>query len=422
MSGLSIEELPPRSSDIQSSYPHLLLLYDFPPSNAWGGLILIGRLLADYPPDKITILTSSYAHKAYPENGRLHCDHITFPVTRPRRLFGFGEIVYWLNYLLLPLLVLTGIWVAKHRQVQVIMSVAHGYFFLAAGIVASLSSCPYVLVVHDDWVSRMQSKFGALKPVFRSLFTQALKGARHIYAVSCGMQEMLRREYGVGSELQMPGAEPFMVSGDDSGRATNRDRESIRIIYGGLFGAPVLDGLSILTELVKGETLRHYGIQSWELHLYVPAEWRPFLLKLGWEHHRIKSHDWVSEDEFRQALTMADILFLPFSFKKDLEFLTARSFPSKTADYLASGKPILIFSPPYSSIVGYAKEFGFAEIVTEPNLDALARGISHICSSSDYRETLRARALHTFERNHNILNQREEFHRLISRLGKETRQ
>ena len=41
------------------------------------------------------------------------------------------------------------------------------------------------------------------------------------------------------------------------------------------------------------------------------------------------------------------------------------AFPSKIADYLAAGKPILVFGPRYSSLVRYASEQGFAEIVDE---------------------------------------------------------
>ena len=406
-------------ADTQTPHPNLLLFYDWPPSSAWGGLVLLSRLLASYPSDKLIILTGSYTFNTDTKDGRVNAEYVIFPTMKPRGLFGFGWAIRWIDYLLIPLLILLGIWVVKQNRVEVILTVAHGHFFIAAALVGLATSVPYILIVHDDWVSRMQSKSSVFKSLFPSIFRLVAQRATHIYVVNPGMQEMLKAEYGVESELQMPATERF--DGIDTiPRSTEEvDPGCIQILYAGWYVASTLDSLDMLIKLVKGQKLLHHGAKSWVLDLYIPAD-RERLRRLGWEHERIKVHGWVSQNEIRKALKTADILFLPYSFKEDLKFLTTRSFPSKAADYLASGKPILIFAPPFSSIVQYARRFNFAEVVDQLSEDALARGICNIWRSKEYREKLRANALSAFEENHNIARQRREFLELVGCLAKQS--
>jgi glycosyltransferase involved in cell wall biosynthesis len=99
--------------------------------------------------------------------------------------------------------------------------------------------------------------------------------------------------------------------------------------------------------------------------LYVPLT-KERIAELGWAHDLINLRGWVSNLELRRALCRADILFLPASFAKEEVAVVVAGFPTKTADYMASGRPILVFGPEYSSLVRYARETGFAEVVSEP--------------------------------------------------------
>jgi len=86
-----------------------------------------------------------------------------------------------------------------------------------------------------------------------------------------------------------------------------------------------------------------------------------------------------------------------------------QSFPSKTADYVATSRPILVLGPPYSSIVRYAQESGCGEVVDTPDPDALTRAIARIAQSSARREQLRVSSLAAFRENHDIVQQRARF-------------
>jgi glycosyltransferase involved in cell wall biosynthesis len=136
----------------------------------------------------------------------------------------------------------------------------------------------------------------------------------------------------------------------------------------------------------------------------------------GWDHPSISVQGWVPQKELQCVLRSADILFLPFSFSERARYAVESAFPSKTADYLAAGQPILVFGPPYSSLVRYAAEQGFAEIVDEFSPDALARGIHNLVASPEHRDTLASRALEVFSQHHDIDRQRSQFLLMLNTL------
>src|ERR1039458_6411494 len=82
---------------------NLLYICDFPPSNFAGGPILMSRLLRDYPPDRIVVLTSSRYLRVSPKEGRLACPHIAFPTTKAWGRWGLGRIKNAIDWLMIPL-------------------------------------------------------------------------------------------------------------------------------------------------------------------------------------------------------------------------------------------------------------------------------------------------------------------------------
>jgi hypothetical protein len=136
----------------------------------------------------------------------------------------------------------------------------------------------------------------------------------------------------------------------------------------------------------------------------------------GWDRPGIVAKGWLSQSELAGELSRADILFLPYSFSTTSREAVKAAFPSKAADYLAAGKPIVVFGPKNSSLVRYASEQGFAEIVDEFSEAALARGIQNIAFSRSYRDKLAARALEVFSVNHDIRCQRNKFYLTLDRI------
>jgi glycosyltransferase involved in cell wall biosynthesis len=399
---------------MSTTQPRLLFFCDFPPSNLAGGAILVKRLLADYPSERVTILTGSHFQKHSPEIDRLKCRHAVFPTTNETGRWGLGRLKFLLDWLLIPVLALTGVWLIKRRDLKVILTIAHGHFFIAAALASLMTSAPLVLIVHDDWVSWLEKTSYVMKGLYAPLFKFALRSSAHIFAVSPGMQKLLREEFQVDSELQLPSTESHQSA--QPSQSIQSHPRTFRIMYAGIGSGVVVEGLDLIVQTIKSGKLRALGLESCELHLYITST-EEEIRRLGWDHEAVKIHGWVSQQELRKALALADALFLPYSFSEEQRYFTTSSFPSKSADYLASGKPMLILSPPYSSIVEYAQRYKFAEVVDRPSEEFLAQGIYELWSNQEHYTKLCRNAIKTFNLNHNIEAQRISFQQLVSRLS-----
>jgi glycosyltransferase involved in cell wall biosynthesis len=187
------------------------------------------------------------------------------------------------------------------------------------------------------------------------------------------------------------------------------------ILFAGTIGYTVDDCLDLLAGLITTGQLKEYGVLGARLRLCA-ALTKEELQKRGWNHPDIEVRGWVSQMELHEELCNADILFLPYSFSENARKAVETAFASKTADYLAAAKSILVFGPKNSTLVRYASEQGFAEVVDEFSSAALARGIQNIELSPAYRERLVARALEVFSANHDIEVQRHKFYLDLERI------
>lgn len=380
----------------------LLYMCDFPPSNLGGGPILMSRLLKEYPTEAITVLTSDRYAKISPREGRLDCEEIQVELSPGYGRFGLGYLHLALNWLRIPFIARRATQIVRRRQIAAILTVLHGYFPFAVALAARITGTAYVVIAHDDYSM-------AMNPVARLMTRAVLRNAAHIYSVSPGMQETLRSRFGVDSELQPP------ATGKPQLQSSRRSSEELSIIFAGTITAAVEDSLRAAAELITSGRLKEQGVRNAKLHLYTAIkeeqrrEW-------GWDHPAIVVHSWISQDELVGVLRAGDILLLPFSFLASQRHTVQTAFPSKTADYLASGTPILVYGPEYSSLVAYARREAFAEIVSDAQPQSLAAAIRRIARSTEHRQALSARALQVFWKYHDIEKQRGEFCQVLSSI------
>jgi glycosyltransferase involved in cell wall biosynthesis len=405
---------PQDSSLPGASPPRLLYVGEFPPSNHHGGAILLKRLLDHYPGDCLTVITSSIGMKASQVTGLVDCTHLVLPAFDRSRYFLIGKLMSAANWLGLSLVALGTIVEVKRKRVEALLTIVQGRYYFAAAFAAWITATPHITIVHDNFTSAYVSPSAPVRKVKRYLTRKILRNAAHIYAVSPEMQRLVSRECGAVSEIQLPStaAAPREVQIPHEGGPI--------ILFAGLIGYTVRDSLNLLADLIKTRQLEKHGICGAKLHLcttLTEADIRTF----GWDHEDIVSRGWIPQSEIASVLASADILFLPYSFLDGSRDAVETAFPSKTADYLAAGKPILVFGPKYSSLVRYASEQGFAEIVDEFSPDALVQGICKIAGSSPYREQLAARALEVFSANHNMKRQQQKFYLTLEDIRRPSR-
>lgn len=394
------------------SLPTVLFFNHFPPAGTNGGTVLIRRLLSGFPREKLIGLTATLDGNTPPEAWcREHVELRGLNEDRRWKIWKFNGMLNrasgLINWLLLVPVAFRGSRLIRKYSVSAILSVAVGAYFIPAAVVARSMRIPWILIVHDDWPPIVCKAVSAPEWLVRKLYRFALRRADHVFAVSTGMQEMLRAKYGVESEVQLPGTDPWDLP---STAASDGEDRPLRILYMGN-GFAARDSLMLLIRLIREKA--KYGLERVELHLCTP--WKVD------SDPSIRQHGWVSESRSRELVAASDVLFLPYSFAPEEQGFTRTSFPAKTADYLASGKAILILGPKDSTICRSALDSGWAEPVMELSAEPVAAELRRLASDEDYRRRLALNAQRAFALNHDINRQRERVFEVLCRLARGSR-
>ena len=389
--------------------PRLLYVNEFPPSNHHGGAILVKRLLDKQPADCLVVIASKNGMKASPATDLCACRHIALPFSGRSRYLGIRRLLRGLGF---ALVVSTAILEIRRKRIEAVITIVAGRYYLAAALAAWVTATPHITIVNDSFISGNASRSISLGKALRYLTRKVLRNAAHVYAVSPEMQRLIFKECGVEAEVQLPSTTmPPHAEGQ-----TQIAREGGPVIlFAGTAGYEARDCLDLLADLIATGQLKEYGMSDAKLHLCTALTDTEMRAR-GWVRDGIVSRGWVPQSELPKVLSGADILFLPYSFLESSREAVETAFPSKIADYLAAGKPILVFGPRYSSLVRYASEQGFAEIVDEFSPAALALSIQKIVFSPAYKERLAARALEVFSANHDIRCQQQKFYLTLERI------
>jgi glycosyltransferase involved in cell wall biosynthesis len=100
------------------------------------------------------------------------------------------------------------------------------------------------------------------------------------------------------------------------------------------------------------------------------------------------------------ALAEATVLFLGLAFEEQWRRVDEIAFPTKLAEYLAAGRPILVHAPSYSTAVSYARQREVALVVDQPDDEALSVGLETLITDRVLAEKLGVRGREVARANH----------------------
>jgi hypothetical protein len=371
----------------QEGLPRLLVISDVNAERTGGGALVLYRLLRTYPPDRLLVVsrpTDNWrgAIERLPE---VEYHDLSYQI--PRLIFNrfnpFWPVVMSKFITRRAPEVLR---LAESFRPQAVLSVAHGYMWFVADKVASRLGVPLHLILHDDW-PQMETSAPAkwVRPyALRACEWAARRVFRRascLYAVSPGMAERYRADYGVKCAVLFPSR------GEDSPTPAVRIRDGTAdpfvVAYAGmLYQVAAMRALVALA----GEVGRMNG----RVDLYVPytdeqlSDWG-----LTGPHVRRVGFFPAARDMANRAAATSRALFLPASFDPDDRRDVSTLFPSKLADYTGIGLPIVVWGPAYSSAARWAAENpGAAELVTDPDAKVLSRSLARLAGDHAYARRL----------------------------------
>jgi hypothetical protein len=374
--------------------PRLLYIGDVPVEATVAGSTLLYRLLQDYPANRLRIaegnLSLPQSDKRLPDikydgfrvgkrrllNTRFHSFYSSIlHLTSTKRARQFNSLL-------------------ADFQPEAILTVAHGYSWLTAAYLAKQAKLSLHLIVHDDWVSVQENVLPqAVSKRLKRQFGEVYRQATTRLCVSPYMAEDFEKKYGAKGTVLYPSRAadvPEYLHPPER----HKSRENIVCAFAGSINtqghARSLATLASVLEDIRGElivysTLNAEGIKNCGL-TGSNVTVRPIM-------------------PFKELLVSlrekVDVLVVPMSFETEDAQNMKVCFPSKLTDYTAVGLPLLIWGPSYSSAVRWANENpGVAEVVDQPEAEALKKSIIKLMQDERYRfrlgETALAKGLEFF--------------------------
>lgn len=361
--------------------PRLVYVGDVPVEASYHGSALLHRLLSDYPTDKLTIIET--ATKSETQRRLPHINYISHPIGRTR----------WLNTRFHPYAVAWFTQAGKRSapriaqsmngfEAESVLTVAHGFGWLAAAQIAKQRNVPLHLIVHDDW-----ARVADVAPAFRNWLDKQFAGvyrqAQSRLCVSPAMSRAYGERYGEKAEVIYPSRAVDCPEYSEPPERLTRNDHPFTIAFAGTINSPgYIRALIALQEAVKPVNGR--------LLIFGPLT-ADEARQVGLNNAEIRGL--LTASELMTCLRAeADALFAPMSFDAADRTNMEMAFPSKLADYTAIGLPLLIYGPTYCSAVAWARENpGVAEVVeTESDL---SQAIKRLANNPEHRTTLGTRAL-----------------------------
>ena len=361
----------------------LLYVGDVPVESTYHGSALLHRLLASYPAGKLTILETGTPSR---QNRRLtNATYISYPIGRQRWLNTrfHSEVMVWYSH--------RGTSIAPRICASLngtpfnsILTVAHGFGWLAAARMAKERRVPLHLMVHDDW-----PRVANVPPAFRNWldrsFARVYAQAQSRMCVSPSMQQDYETRYGRSADVLYPSRALGLPQFTAPPERLSQSDHQFTIAFAGTINSPgytkTLIALHAALAAVNGRLLLFGPL--------TPEQARPIGLDLP----NITVCGLLSWPELMTRLREdVDALFVPMSFDDADRSNMEMAFPSKLADCTAVGLPLLVYGPGYCSAVRWAKENpGVAEVVEAQ--ERLGDVVRRLANDPAHRVALGTRAL-----------------------------
>jgi glycosyltransferase involved in cell wall biosynthesis len=363
--------------------PRLLYVGDVPVEASYHGSALLHRLLSDYPAERLTIIetaTESQAQRRLP-----NVNYVSHRIGNPR----------WLNTRFHPYAVAWFTYASKRVAPQIMQSlngfnceamltVVHGFGWLAAAEIARKQNVPLHLIVHDDW-----PRVADVAPGFRNWLDERFKSiyrqAQSRLCVSPAMSRFYEERYGAPAEVIYPSrAADCAHFAEPPARLADGDQRFTMAFAGTINSHGYVRALTALQQALEAVNGR--------LLIFGPLA-ADAAQQAGLNNPNTEIRGLLSSTELLATLRAeADALFVPMSFAASDRANMEMAFPSKLADYTATGVPLLIYGPSYCSAVAWARENpGVAEVVESEH--DLTNAINNLAANPDHRLALGKRAL-----------------------------
>src|SRR6266446_2063526 len=363
----------------------VLLVSIVPPRNDCGVRIVMHRHLVEGHPFKLHV-----ASNADFEDGLLVHTPLRLPYLIHRlRKSRFGpRLAAWITdyeNFIWPLTGNGALEEAVQRfQPQIVLTLAECGLSHIARKMAQRHGLP-LAGLFLDWFPVTKGHYGhqGTQGILSRRYRELYAACDLAFCTSDGMQEMLGQHPNSHVIYPMPGKYRVPVE-----NAWPRSNGKFRLVYVGAVGNFYGRMLCSLIEKIEATT-------DLELIVIGPnADWPKQTL----ERARASGiyPGFKPPEQAAEALASADALLVVMSFEKEHELFMRTSFTTKFLDYVAFGKPVILWGPEYCTPVRVARKHGGAVVVNQDDADAIVSACRQIAHDAAWHKQLsqQARQLH----------------------------
>lgn len=255
----------------------------------------------------------------------------------------------------------------------------------------------------DDYAAR--EVYWAFRLPARLVEPLVLKRADGVVVPNEFLLEKLRQRYGIEAALIRNPCDLSAYDAVPPSHSNDKDGAR-RIVYTGAvydahYGAFV-NLVQALTSIMPIPV---------ELHLYT-AQDASDLAKLGIRGPLVV-HPHEAADAIPGIQRGADVLFLPLAFDSPYPEVIRTSSPAKMAEYLASGRPILVHAPADSFVSWYFRHHECGVVVDRDDPGLLASELERLLSDPELQARLGRNARARAEADFDVADARAAFARLV---------
>lgn len=277
--------------------------------------------------------------------------------------------------------------------------------------VHSFMNKPLIFHMMDDWPSLISNK-GLFKKYWQKKIDQEFRRLLDKADILMSISDEMAREY------KMRYNKDFITfhNAIDIGfwkkyqRTSYELSDSPTILYAGRIGLGIETSLELMAKAIE----RVNDELKISVKLILQTQGKPSWVS---NYKNVVHSNFVSYNDLPKVFSEADFLLLPYDFSKESIKYIRYSMPTKAPEYMISGTPIFILAPEVAATVKYARKYNWAKVITENNIIEISGAVKQLIIDKDQRQQIAKNAIKIAEKNHNSVDVKNQFKKVIHTLA-----
>ena len=345
------------------------------PPTPGGSSVLMRNLLEGFDPESYTVVTTHNAHRGPQEEG---APRVVGVLPEPGRL---GRLGARLTDLQTPVAAVRTLKLLRATQARVVVAAYPDLHLLGVAMwAARRAAVPVVGYLHDTVAEANAHRF-LYNRITERLQARVLRDATHLFVMSQGMSDLYQDKYQIQTTpLEHTYMEPIPKTVPDT--PAQRTGFWAGAVYG-------------INRHALGRVTAALGTIDTPLEV-ASRHTVEDLAERGITGTRIETSFYGSRPDYLTAVQQKGVLILALDGPDESPFHRdelATIFPTKTPEYLASGRPILVHCPDDYFLARFFKDKGCGQVISERSESALAEALAALLENAEIQNTLGEAAL-----------------------------